>query len=140
MAKLTLRIDFETAGAIGPGKIRLLEHLRDTGSISAAGRAMDMSYRRAWLLIDTLNQAFREPVVTTKLGGKAGGGAALTPFGEELVRNYREMELVAHAALRPHLVMLEAAIAPTRDAAPIIRPAVAPPPRRVKSSAARPRS
>ena len=68
MAKLTLRIDFETADAIGPGKIRLLEQVRDTGSISAAGRAMDMSYRRAWLLIDRLNNAFREPVVTTKLG------------------------------------------------------------------------
>src|SRR5882762_3306634 len=114
MARLTLRIDFDTADAVGPGKIRLLELVRDTGSISAAGRAMDMSYRRAWLLIDTLNNAFREPVVTTKLGGKAGGGAALTAFGEELIRNYRDMELVAHAALRPHLVMLEAAIAPTK--------------------------
>jgi molybdate transport system regulatory protein len=140
MAKLTLRIDFETADAIGPGKIRLLEHVRDTGSISAAGRAMDMSYRRAWLLVDMLNNAFREPVVSTKLGGKAGGGAVLTRFGEELVRSYREMELVAHAALRPHLVRLEAAIAPARDRSPIIRPAVAPPPRRLKSGAARPRS
>lgn len=140
MAKLTLRVDFDTGSAIGPGKIRLLEHLRDTGSISAAGRAMDMSYRRAWLLIDTLNHVFREPVVTTKLGGKAGGGAALTPFGEALIRNYRDMELVAHAALRPHLVTLEAAIAPAHRPSPIIRPAVAPPPRRVKSAGARPRS
>jgi molybdate transport system regulatory protein len=140
MAKLTLRIDFDTGGALGPGKIRLLEYLRDTGSISAAGRAMDMSYRRAWLLIDTLNNAFREPVVTTKLGGKAGGGAALTPFGEDLIRNYRDMELVAHAALRPHLVMLEAAITPSKRPSPIIRPAVAPPPRRLKSVGARLRS
>ena len=140
MAKLTLRIDFETADAIGPGKIRLLEQVRDTGSISAAGRAMDMSYRRAWLLIDRLNNAFREPVVTTKLGGKAGGGAVLTPFGEELITNYREMELVAHAALRPHLVMLEAALGPAGTPTPVIRPAIAPPPRRVKSGAARPRS
>jgi molybdate transport system regulatory protein len=139
MAKLTLRIDFETAGALGPGKIRLLEHVRDTGSISAAGRAMDMSYRRAWMLIDTLNTAFREPVVTTKLGGKSGGGAVLTSFGEELVKNYRDMELVAHAALRPHLIMLEAAIGPARRGAAIIRPAVTPP-RRLKSAGARPRS
>lgn len=139
MAKLTLRIDFATAGALGPGKIRLLEHIRDTGSISAAGRAMDMSYRRAWLLIDTLNTAFREPVVTTKLGGKAGGGAVLTAFGEALVRSYREMESVAHAAVQPHLAVLEAALAPARHGAARVRPAVTPP-RRSKSAAARPRS
>ena len=112
MTRLTLRIDFDAAGSVGPGKIRLLELVRQTGSISAAGRAMDMSYRRAWLLIDALNKAFRHPVVTTKLGGRAGGGAALTAFGEELVGHYRDMELVAHAALRPHLASLEAALAP----------------------------
>jgi molybdate transport system regulatory protein len=111
MTKLTLRIDFGPANSVGPGKVRLLELVRDTGSISAAGRAMDMSYRRAWLLVDALNKAFRDPVVTTKLGGKAGGGAALTLFGEELVGHYRDMELVAHAALRPHLIALEAALA-----------------------------
>jgi molybdate transport system regulatory protein len=111
MTRLTLRIDFDQAGSVGPGKIRLLELVRDTGSISAAGRAMDMSYRRAWLLIDALNKMFRDPVVTTKLGGKAGGGAALTPFGEALLGKYRDMELVAHAALRPHLTALEASLA-----------------------------
>ena len=132
MARVTLRIDLETAGAIGPGKIRLLEQVRDTGSISAAGRAMDMSYRRAWLLIDMLNTAFRNPVVATKLGGKAGGGARLTPFGAELVRTYRDMEQVAHAALRPHLATLENAVAAARPGrASVIRPAVAPP-RRLK--------
>jgi molybdate transport system regulatory protein len=111
MTRLTLRIDFDQAGSVGPGKIRLLELVRDTGSISAAGRAMDMSYRRAWLLIDALNKMFRDPVVTTKLGGKAGGGAVLTPFGEELLGHYRDMEMVTHAALRPHLTSLEAALA-----------------------------
>jgi molybdate transport system regulatory protein len=110
MTRLTLRIDFDTAESVGPGKIRLLELVRDTGSISAAGRAMDMSYRRAWLLIDALNKAFRDPVVATKLGGKDGGGARLTAFGEALIGHYRDMELVAHAALRPHLTMLEAAL------------------------------
>ena len=110
MTRLTIRIDFDTADSVGPGKIRLLELVRDTGSISAAGRAMDMSYRRAWLLIDALNKAFRSAVVTTKLGGKDGGGAQLTAFGEELIRHYRDMELVAHAALRPHLTALEAAL------------------------------
>jgi molybdate transport system regulatory protein len=116
MTRLTLRIDFDANGSVGPGKIRLLELVRDTGSISAAGRAMDMSYRRAWLLVDALNKAFRQPVVTTKLGGRAGGGAELTPFGAELVGHYRDMELVAHAALRPHLASLEAALAPPAPA------------------------
>jgi molybdate transport system regulatory protein len=113
MAKLTLRIDLGTQTAVGPGKIRLLELVRTTGSIAAAGRAMAMSYRRAWLLIDALNNSFREPVVATKLGGKDGGGAALTPFGEELVSHYRDMETVAHAALRSQLAALEQALAPT---------------------------
>jgi len=112
MAKLSMRIDFDGADSVGPGKIRLLELLRETGSIAAAGRAMDMSYRRAWLLVDALNRAFRAPVVATKLGGNGGGGAELTPFGEELVGRYRDMEMVAHAALRPHLDALDTALAP----------------------------
>src|SRR5882724_4139146 len=119
MTRLTLRIDFDAADSVGPGKIRLLELVRETGSISAAGRAMDMSYRRAWLLVDALNKAFCNPVVTTKLGGHAGGGAALTAFGAELIGHYRDMELVAHAALRPHLASLEAALAPPPAATPV---------------------
>ncbi len=111
MARLTLRIDFGAADPVGPGKIRLVELVRETGSIAAAGRAMDMSYRRAWLLIDALNRTFRKPVVTTKMGGKAGGGAELTPFGEELIARYREMEQAAHVAVRPHLQSLERALA-----------------------------
>lgn len=112
MAKLNVRIEFGDEDAVGPGKIRLLELLKETGSIAAAGRAMDMSYRRAWLLIDALNRAFREPVVATKLGGNGGGGAELTAFGEELVAHYRDMETAANAALRPHLLALERALAP----------------------------
>lgn len=111
MTKLSIRIDFDGADSVGPGKIRLLELLKETGSIAAAGRAMDMSYRRAWLLVDALNRAFREPVVATKLGGTGGGGAQLTRFGEELIGRYRDMEIVAHAALRPHLTALEQALA-----------------------------
>jgi molybdate transport system regulatory protein len=111
MATLSLRIDFEGADSVGPGKIRLLELLKETGSIAAAGRAMDMSYRRAWLLVDALNRSFREPVVATKLGGTRGGGAELTRFGEELVAHYRAMETAAHAALRPHLSALDRAVA-----------------------------
>jgi molybdate transport system regulatory protein len=121
MARLTIRIDLTQEGAIGPGKIRLLELVGETGSISAAGRAMEMSYRRAWLLIDALNHLFKTPLVATKLGGKSGGGAALTPFGRDVVRHYRALEDEAEQAVRPHLRALEAALArrksPRRSAA-----------------------
>ena len=79
-ARLTVRIDFAGGRRVGPGKIRLLELIDETGSISAAGRAMAMSYRRAWLLVDSLHTSFREPVVDTR-----SGGAQLTPFGREPV-------------------------------------------------------
>lgn len=111
MARLSIRVDLAPLGAIGPGKVRLLELVGETGSISAAGRAMDMSYRRAWLLIDALNHLFKEPLVMTKLGGRAGGGAALTPFGREVIRRYRALEREAHAAAQAHLRALEAALA-----------------------------
>jgi len=85
MPRLRIRIDFDPSGPdrqLGPGKIGLLEHVAETGSISAGGRAMGMSYRRAWLLIDSLNRCFREKVIETRHGGTQGGGAALTPFGQ----------------------------------------------------------
>ena len=93
--RLTVRIDFGSAGALGPGKIRLLEAIHKTGSISQAGRSLGMSYRRAWLLVDDLNRCFREPVVTTQPGGSRGGGAALTRFGRELIKKYRAIETQA---------------------------------------------
>jgi molybdate transport system regulatory protein len=111
MARLTLRLDFAPGQAIGHGKIRLLEAVRDRGSISAAGRTLGMSYRRAWLLIDALNRLFGEPVVETKHGGPAGGGAELTPLGHRLVRQYRTIEDKAHAAGADELADLAAAIA-----------------------------
>jgi molybdate transport system regulatory protein len=77
---------------------------------------MDMSYRRAWLLVDALNQSFRQPVVETQLGGKNGGGAALTEFGEELIARYRDMEQLAHSAMRAHLTALDKARAPDKKA------------------------
>ena len=92
MAKLRLRIDFEPAGSLGPGKVALLEAIRRCGSISSAARELDMSYRRAWLLIDDLNQTFRQPVVSAVVGGRKGGGTGLTAFGETVIRHYREME------------------------------------------------
>jgi len=92
MAKLTVRIDLKPGAAIGPGKIRLLELVRDSGSISAAGRSMGMSYRRAWLLVDTMNRCFTKPVVEAEAGGKRGGGARLTAAGLLAVRHYRRIE------------------------------------------------
>ena len=112
MAKLSIRIDLREDSQIGPGKARLLELIAETGSISAAGRALDMSYRRAWLLVDALNHTFREPLVTTMLGGKSGGGARLTAFGRDVVQHYRKIEARAAAAGRAHLAALEAALAP----------------------------
>jgi molybdate transport system regulatory protein len=114
MVGLTLRIDLSRDGAVGPGKVRLLELIDETGSIAAAGRTMAMSYRRAWLLVEELNHLFREPVAVTKLGGKAGGGAALTPFGRRLVQHYRAMEAEAETALAPHLAAFDAAAKPAR--------------------------
>ena len=112
MTRLVLRIDFDDSRALGPGKVRLLELLKETGSISAAGRAMGMSYRRAWLLVDALNQTFRHPVVETRGGGVGGGGANLTPFGSALVGDYRAMEQEAAAALAARLARIEDALAP----------------------------
>jgi molybdate transport system regulatory protein len=108
--RLTVRVDFGADRALGPGKIRLLEAIGRTGSISQAGRALDMSYRRAWLLVDDMNRCFREPVVTTQPGGAQGGGAALTPFGLELIEKYRSIESQAAAATKLQLHALEVSL------------------------------
>ena len=84
--------------AVGPGKVALLEAIEQTGSISAAGRKLGMSYRRAWLLVDALNRTFARPVITTATGGKEGGGTSLTPLGVEVVQRYRRAEALATAA------------------------------------------
>ena len=89
-ARLTLRVDLGEDRAIGPGKVRLLEAIRDTGSITQAGIALGMSYRRAWLLVDDKNNCFHEPVIAAQAGGRHGGGAALTPFGKRLIDQYRD--------------------------------------------------
>jgi len=112
--RLTLRVDFGPNRAIGPGKIRLLEAVDKGGSISEAGRALGMSYRRAWLLIDDVNRCFRDPVVTTQPGGKSGGGATLTNFGRKLVASYRAIENDASLAAEARLRDLEASLRATR--------------------------
>jgi len=103
---LSIRIDLESGERIGPGKIRLLELIATTGSISAAGRAMGMSYRRAWLLVDSLNRALGAPLVTTRQGGTSGGGARLTELGHELIARYRRIEAETAAATRRELAPL----------------------------------
>nr|WP_210290102.1 LysR family transcriptional regulator [Rhizobium skierniewicense] len=105
--KTVLRIDFPPADRLGRGKIQLMEFIVSTGSISAAGRAMDMSYRRAWLLVDALNHMFNEPVIESQRGGSQGGGAALTDFGRALLDRYRGMEQRLDDALRADLDWLE---------------------------------
>lgn len=110
--KPVLRVDFPPGERLGRGKIELMEHIAATGSISAAGRAMDMSYRRAWLLADALNHMFKEPVIESQRGGKQGGGAGLTPFGEELLARFRGMEARMREALQADLDWLEANRAP----------------------------
>lgn len=90
-----IKVDFGTGLRLGPGKVRLLECIAETGSISAAARKMDMSYRRAWLLIEELNAIFGRPVVQTAAGGTGGGGAKITAFGRGVAQAYREIEAEA---------------------------------------------
>jgi molybdate transport system regulatory protein len=100
MNEARLRILLGAAIAMGPGKADLLAAIDQHGSISAAARAMDMSYRRAWLLVDTMNHSFREPLIEAATGGSRGGGARLTPLGHEVLARYRRMEATAQAALK----------------------------------------
>lgn len=113
---LSIRIDLDPEGRIGPGKIQLLENIQATGSISAAGRAMEMSYKRAWDLVDELNRICGQAAVERQTGGKNGGGAILTPFGESLVSRYRAIEEAAAAAARQQLLALKKDIGGKRKA------------------------
>ena len=108
---LILRLDFGSHGGFGPGKIALLEAIDAHGSIAAAGRQMDMSYRRAWLLVESVNSMFESEVVTRTRGGAGGGGhAGLTALGRRIVSQYRHMEREAHAAVRKRLRDLQGAL------------------------------
>lgn len=98
--KLWIRLTLPGVGQIGPGKIELLRKIREHRSISAAAREMNMSYRRAWLLVDDLNTAFRQPVVVKWMGGSSQGGASLTPTGEKLVESYDVVVARAESANR----------------------------------------
>ncbi|TMH90868.1 MAG: LysR family transcriptional regulator [Betaproteobacteria bacterium] len=109
-----IRILIGAVVAIGPGKAALLAGIARTGSISAAAREMKMSYRRAWLLVEAMNSAFRRPLVETLTGGEGGGGARVTELGEEVLRRYRAMEFSAARSVAPELKRLSRLIAPAR--------------------------
>jgi molybdate transport system regulatory protein len=99
LAPIAIRIRLGEKGLLGPGKVRLMELIGEHGSIAAAGRAMGMSYRRAWMLVDELNGLFVEPVIMKQTGGVHGGGAALTEFGRDVIARFRGIEeTIAEAA------------------------------------------
>ena len=111
MPRLTLRIGPDRA--VGPGKIKLLELIDSLGSIAAAGRQMGMSYRRAWLLVDSVNRCFRQPVVASQAGGQHGGGALLTELGHAVVQSLpRRRERRASRWRRRHRRPVAALAAP----------------------------
>lgn len=107
-----LRFVLEPDIALGPGKAEMLEQIRETGSISAAGRLMGMSYKRAWMLVESMNRCFRRPLVEAAKGGPRGGGARLTPTGEEVLAQYRRMEAKAAKAIQAELRALQRLAAP----------------------------
>jgi molybdate transport system regulatory protein len=112
VARLKVSMVLGSGARIGPGKARLLESIRDTGSISAAARDMAMSYKRAWLLLDSINQAFEAPAVIAATGGHRGGGARLTDFGRDLLERYRRLEAQAQAAAAADPAALEGVARP----------------------------
>jgi molybdate transport system regulatory protein len=98
--QVSIRIDLDTGGRIGPGKIALLEAISKTGSITAAARSINMSYRRAWLLVDETNNLLSEPAVTAKTGGAGGGHAVVTPVGRKIIQHYHSIEMRTRVAGR----------------------------------------
>lgn len=114
--RLTVRFDFDEGRRLGVGKIALLEAIDACGSISAAGRRHAMSYRRAWLLVDELNQLFAAPLVSAHHGGAKGGGAALTDEGRRIVALYRGAEARMRAAAEAEIDAIERALAPAAPA------------------------
>ncbi|SFM84193.1 winged helix-turn-helix domain-containing protein [Methylobacterium pseudosasicola] len=122
MASLSIRIDVGPGNRIGPGKVQLLEMIAEHGSISAAGRALGMSYRRAWMLIEAMNSGFGQPVVEPQIGGKAGGGARLSALGTDLVAHYRAIERAADRAAAPFLDRIVASERNADDEPPTASP------------------
>jgi molybdate transport system regulatory protein len=112
---IQLRVMLAADVPLGPGKAQLLQGIKETGSISAAGRRMGMSYKRAWYLVEALNSHFDVAMVEASKGGKTGGGAKLTPLGTEVLDAYREMEEAAARAVAPVLRRLRRKAGRTRS-------------------------
>lgn len=110
MPSLSLRINLDPGGRLGPGKVELLEQIAAFGSISAAARGMEMSYKRAWDLVEEMNHMFGKPLVSAQTGGKHGGGARLTPVGLAVVSRFRAIERAAKAAAEKQLEALQAEV------------------------------
>ena len=113
--RLRLRVVFDADRMMGPGKADLLALIRDTGSISAAGREMGMSYKRAWTLVEEMNAMFHGPLVTSTRGGAKGGGASLTEVGESVLHQYRALEDAANRGGAAELDALQALLADETD-------------------------
>lgn len=109
--RLSIRIDLASGARIGPGKVAVLEEIARSGSISAAGRVLRMSYRRTWELVEDLNSSLGAPVVETAAGGSGGGGAVLTAAGKAVIERYRAIELDTALAARKHLLALNRSFA-----------------------------
>src|ERR1700709_289910 len=107
--RLSIRLHLASGARIGPGKVAVLEEIGRSGSISAAGRALRMSYRRTWQLVEDLNRSLGTPVVETAAGGSGGGGAVLTAAGMAIITRYRAIELDTALAARKHLLALNRA-------------------------------
>ena len=113
-AYIRIRIPHGDDFAMGSGKAVLLEAIQRTGSISAAGRDLKMSYRRAWLLVESMNQCFREPLVSTATGGRSGGGAQITARGLDVLTRFRAMEAKVEAAIDSDIDYFFRHLAPKR--------------------------
>jgi len=107
--RLSIRLDLASGARIGPGKVAVLEEIARSGSISAAGRVLRMSYRRTWELVEELNRSLGTPVVETAAGGSGGGGAVLTEAGKAVIARYRAIEMDTALAARKHLLALSRA-------------------------------
>lgn len=117
-----IRLDFSATCSVGPGKVSLLEGIARTGSLSAAARAMGMSYRRGWLLLRSINEDFNQPVVELSVGGRQGGGAKLTEFGLQLVNSYREFETAVDALAGRNFASIRLSGTPSEETAGARRP------------------
>ena len=112
MAIVEVSIVFEAAVRIGPDAASLLESIRESGSISAAARRVGMPYKKAWMLLDSLNQAFTEPVIKAAPGGAGGGGATLTPFGTQILKSYQRVAWEAADLLRDDVAAIARKVRP----------------------------